>query len=175
MSWELTTDVVLYALLVFVLRLLNMSLDTVRLLLGIRNKKFATWMLGFIQSLIFVVAISFVLNNLDNPVTVIAYAAGFATGNILGIYFDEKLAVGHINIRVISPRFGSAIAEKLREEGYAVTEISARGRDGMVTLMDITVKRKEIDVIDGIVRKVDGEAFITLEEMRPLRHGYWRK
>ena len=68
-----------------------------------------------------------------------------------------------------------ALLEKLRAEGYAVTEISARGRDGMVTLMDITVKRKEIDGIDDIVRSVDDQAFITLEEMRPLRRGYWRK
>ncbi|MEW6407051.1 MAG: DUF5698 domain-containing protein, partial [Chloroflexota bacterium] len=132
------------------------------------------WVLGFCQSAVFVVAITSVLSNLDNPLNIIGYAAGFATGNVVGMYLEEWLAVGYIDLRVISSRRGSAIAERLREDGYAVTEIPARGKDGMVTLLNCSVRRRQVTTVDKIVREIDNEAFVTAEEVRPIWRGYWR-
>lgn len=159
---------------IFILRVLDMSADTLRMLFVVRGRKKLAWILGFFQSAIFVVAISSVLTNLDNPLTVIGYAAGFATGNVVGMYIEERLAIGHTSIRVISSRLGTLIAEKLREGGFAVTEIPARGKDGMVTVLNVSVARKDVDRVDTIVLETDPEAFITLEDMRPLRRGFWR-
>ncbi|RCK75538.1 MAG: hypothetical protein ANABAC_0829 [Anaerolineae bacterium] len=160
--------------LIFLMRVSDMTLDTLRVLVVMRGKKSIAWVLGFFQSSIFVLAISTVLSNLDNPLNMIGYAAGFATGNVVGMWIEERLAIGHLHLRIISSRRGAAIAEALRAEGYAVTEIPARGKDGMVSLLAISVLRKNAAKIQEMIRAIDDEAFITAEDVRPLRRGFWR-
>jgi len=164
----------LMAALIFGLRVLDMTLDTLRVLFVMRGRKKIAWMLGFFQSAIFVTAISTVLSNLDNPLNIIGYAAGFATGNVVGMAIEERLAVGHISVNIISSRLGSAIAEHLRNNGYAVTEIPARGKDGMVTMLNVLVLRKNVDKARQLANEIDEEAFITIEDVRPVRRGFWR-
>lgn len=172
--WLLSPAAWLGMLIIFILRVLDMAADTLRLLFVVRGKKKLAWVLGFFQSAVFIMAISSVLTNLDNPLTVLGYAAGFATGNVVGMYIEERLAIGHTSIRVISSRLGTLVAENLRQAGFAVTEIPARGKDGMVTVLNISVIRKDVDRVDTIVLETDPEAFITIEDMRPLRRGFWR-
>jgi len=160
--------------LIFLLRVSDMTLDTLRVLVVMRGKKGYAWILGFFQAAIFVLAITSVLSNLDNPLNIIGYAAGFGTGNVVGMLIEERLAIGHILLSIVSPRRGSAIAELLREEGYAVTEISGRGKDGMVTLLNCSVLRKNVDRVRKLVNQVDPDAFITAEDVRPVRRGFWR-
>jgi uncharacterized protein YebE (UPF0316 family) len=160
--------------LIFLMRVSDMTLDTLRVLVVMRGKKAIAWMLGFFQSSIFVLALSTVLSNLDNPLNMVGYAAGFATGNVVGMWIEERLAIGHLHLRIISSRRGAAIAEALRAEGYAVTEIPARGKDGTVSLLAISVLRKNAGKIQELIRSIDGEAFITAEDVRPLRRGFWR-
>jgi uncharacterized protein YebE (UPF0316 family) len=174
MEWLFSSSAWLGALFVFFMRVLDMACDTLRVLFVVRGKKKLSWVLGFAQSAIFIVAISKVLTNLDNPLTVIGYAAGFATGNVIGMFIEERLAIGHTSIRVVSSHRGTLVVEKLREAGFGVTEIPARGKDGMVTVLNLSVQRKDIDRVDTIVLETDPEAFITTEDMRPLRRGFWR-
>ena len=160
--------------LIFLLRVGDMSLDTLRVLFVMRSRKSIAWALGFFQALIFVLAISTVLQNLDNPLNVIGYAAGFATGNVVGMLIEERLAVGHSHMRIISPRLGAAIAENLRAEGYAVTEVPGRGKDGMVTVLNLSVLRRNVARVRSTTNRVDPDAFITAEDVRPVRRGFWR-
>jgi uncharacterized protein YebE (UPF0316 family) len=162
------------AALIFGVRILEMSLDTVRTLLVLRGSKAIAWWIGFFQSLLFVVAITTVLTNLDNFLTALAYAAGFATGNVIGMVIEERLAIGHIHLRIISSTKGAGIAEALRAEGYAVTEISGRGKDGMVTLINCSVLRRLVPKVEKICRERDESVFITAEDVRPIRRGFWR-
>lgn len=151
-----------------------MSLDTLRVLFVIRGRKALAWILGFFQSAIWVVAISNVLANLDNPLSLIGYAAGFATGNVVGMMIEERLALGFAHLRIISSRLGPAVAEALRRSGHAVTELAGRGRDGTVTIISSSVRRRDVDRVRREVFAVDPAAFLTLEEVRPLHRGYWR-
>ena len=164
----------LNAALVFALRIIDMSIDTLRVLYVVRGQKTVAWILGFFQSAIFVIAITRVLANLDNPLVVLGYAAGFATGNVLGIMIEERLAVGHIQLQIVSRRRGAAVARALRQSGYGVTEISARGRDGTVKLLTASVHRKDAARARQMVHHVDEDAFITSEDVRPVRRGFWR-
>lgn len=164
----------LFAGLIFMLRVSDMTLDTLRVLVVMRGRKPVAWILGFFQSMIYVLAISSVLSNLHNPLNLLGYAAGFATGNVLGMLIEEKIAFGHLQLSIISPRRGAAIAERLRAEGYAITEIPARGKDGMVALLSASVLRKNLDKVQRLVNEVDETAFITSEDVRPVRHGFWR-
>jgi len=160
--------------LIFILRVCDMSLDTLRVLFVMRGKKQIAWVLGFIQSAIYLLAIGRVLTQLNNPLNIIGYAAGFATGNVVGMLIEERIAIGHILVNIISPRRGSAIVSHLRQNGYAVTELSGRGKDGMVSMINCSVLRKQVDTVHGLVNEIDPEAFITAEEVRPIRHGFWR-
>jgi uncharacterized protein YebE (UPF0316 family) len=160
--------------LIFGLRVTDMTLDTLRVLFVMRGRKPIAWILGFFQALVFVIAITYVLRDLTNPLNIIGYAAGFATGVVVGMAIEQRLAIGHVHMRVISPRRGTGIAEKLRSEGYAVTEVPARGKDGMVTMLNCSVLRKDIGRIRLMVNEVDPEAFITSEDIRPIRRGFWR-
>jgi uncharacterized protein YebE (UPF0316 family) len=160
--------------LIFLLRVADMSLDTLRMLTVMRGRKPIVWILGFCQSAIFVLAITSVLKDLNNILNVFGYAAGFATGNVVGMWIEERLAIGHVQLSIVSPTLGTAIAESLRQAGYAVTEIPARGRDGMVSLLSCSVLRKNVDRVHELVRSVDPTAFVTSEDVRPVRRGMWR-
>jgi uncharacterized protein YebE (UPF0316 family) len=174
MTFLNTTPAWLAALLIFFLRITDMSLDTLRVLFVVRGRKRIVWLLGFCQSAVFVIAITQVLAHLDNPLTVLGYAAGFATGNVIGITVEERLAIGHIRLQIISSKRGIGLAKALRDGGFGVTEISARGRDGVVRLLSVDVLRKDVTRARRIAHEADEDAFITSEDVRPLRRGFWR-
>jgi len=158
---------------IFGLRVADMTLDTMRVLFVLRGRKALAWFLGFAQSAIWVVAISSVLRHVDNLWNVVGYAGGFATGTVVGMLIEERLALGHGHVRVISPQRGSALADAIRASGYAVTELAGRGRNGTVAVLTCSVRRREISRITRQVHALDPEAFVTVEDVRPLHRGYW--
>jgi len=170
----LSPAVWLGALGIFALRVADMTFDTLRMLFVVRGRKLVAWVLGFLQSVIFVIAITSVLSHLDNPLNVIGYAAGFATGNVVGMWIEERLAIGHVKISIVSQGRGAALAGVLRDSGFAVTEIPARGKDGMVSMLSVSVLRKDVARVETIIREQDAESFVIAEDVRPLRRGFWR-
>jgi len=174
LSFLLSPAAWLAGLTIFVLRVSDMTCDTLRMLFVVRGRKGIAWGLGFTQSIIFVVAITSVLSHMDNPLNVIGYAAGFATGNVVGMWIEERLAIGHVKISIVTQRLGAALSQALRDGGYAVTEIPARGRDGMVSMLSVSVLRKDVPKVEAIVHQKDAEAFVISEDVRPLRRGFWR-
>lgn len=159
---------------IFAARTVNIALDTLRFMFTIRGKRGISWILGFLESVLFVVIIGQVLTNLSNPLNVIGYAAGFATGNVMGMAIEKRLAIGFTHFSIISRSHSTEIADVLRDEGYGVTEIPARGRESSFMLVDCHVRRKQADEVEAIALKIDPEAFITAEEVTPRRSGVWR-
>lgn len=173
-TFQLTQETILIALLIFTVRVIATSLDTIRVILTMRSSKFWVWLLGFFNSMIWVITFAFVLADINNIVNVIFYAAGFATGNVMGMWIEDKLAVGFSEVRVISSKWGAAILDVLRENNFAVTEIPARGKDGMVSVITSSVRRSQIQDVEELVREIDEEAFITTEDVVAVRRGFWR-
>jgi uncharacterized protein YebE (UPF0316 family) len=170
----MTTELVLGALLIFALRVANVGLDTLRILLITRDMKLFTWVIGFTETLLYVYILSTVLTDLENPLNMIAYAGGFATGNLVGMRVENMLAMGFKHVRVISRGYGPAIAKQLRKREYGVTELKGRGRDGKVTILSINVRRKHMNDLMARVSEIDPGAMMTSEEVTPLKRGYWR-
>lgn len=162
------------ALAIFLLRVCDMSLDTMRVLFIVRGKRPFVWFLGFFQSAIWIVAVTSVLGHLGNPLAWIAYAAGFATGNVVGMTIEDRLAVGHRHLRVISSQRGPQVTAAVRQAGYAVTEVDGRGRDGPVFVINASVRRRDLNRLRRLIREVDPEAFIAVEEVLPLHRGFFR-
>jgi uncharacterized protein YebE (UPF0316 family) len=146
---------------------------TLRILMVMRGRKFIAWVLGFFQALVFVVAIREIFSDLGNWVNIVGYAAGFATGTVVGMRLEEWLAVGYGHLRIISARHGAVLAQTLRGSGYAVTEIAGRGRDGTVDLINCSIPRRQVAHVTEMVKQIDENAFITVEDVRQVRGGFW--
>jgi uncharacterized protein YebE (UPF0316 family) len=162
------------AVAIFGLRVIDMSLDTLRVLFIIRERRAAAWVAGFVQSSLWVIAITSVLANLDNPLNLLAYAAGFATGSVVGLTIEERLAVGFGHLRVISSHRGAAVAEAVRQAGYAVTELAGRGKDGTVSVLTCSVRRRDLTGVQRTIAQIDPEAFVAVQDVTPLHRGFWR-
>ena len=159
---------------IFVLRVLNIAIDTLRFMLTMRGKRGISWILGFIESVLFVVVIGSVINDLNNILNIIGYSAGFATGTVVGMAIEKRLAIGYVHLNIISRQKGANLADTLRNANYAVTEIPALGKDGAVSPLDCSIRRKDMKDIEQLILEADPDAFITVEDITPIKHGYWR-
>ncbi len=160
-------------LTLFGLRIVDTGLSTVRIMLTMRGRRAATWLFAFGGSLAFVVGVRSVLSGETSWPKLLGYATGFATGMLVGMWLEERLAVGYTQIQIVSPRRGAAIVEHLRAAGYAVTEVSGRGRDSSVDILRCSVPRRSAPDLEHLALEQDPEAFITAQDVRPLQRGYW--
>ncbi len=167
-------EILTAALTVFALRVVDVSLYTVRLMMVMRGRKSLAFLFAFLQAIGYVIAMQIVLSDLGNWGKIAGYAAGFATGLILGMALENRLAVGFLSLRIISPNLGSSIVEKLREAGFAVTEVSGVGKDGMVSVLTCTIRRRHYNQAAQIIMETDPEAFVTSEAVRSTQRGFWR-
>ena len=167
------SDLIASALLIFALRVVGITFATLRMLMTVRGRKAPAWIFGLIQAGIFILSIGWLLVDFGNWMKIIGYAAGFATGLVVGMIFENRMAIGYMNISIVSPRRGMEIAEGLREQGYAVTEVSAQGRDGAVAILQCSVMRKYERRIMSSILNLDPEAFITAKNVYLIQHGFW--
>lgn len=158
-------------LLIFLVRIVDVSLSTVRSLMVMRGQKTIAPAVAFFESLLWVFAVGTAIQNLDSPWHVLGYAAGFATGNLVGLWIEEKLAIGLATVRIVSRFGGVELAEALREVGHGVTEFLGQGREGRVEFIYTVVKRREVPRILSIVDRWDPDAFVSVEEPRTVRRG----
>lgn len=160
-------------LIIFGLRTLDLTVATLRMLLVVRGRKTLAWIFGLFQSASFVLGIAGVLANLSDPLNLLAYAAGFATGNVIGITIETKLAPGQSLLSIISSKWGPLLTETLRGFGHGVTEVMARGKEGTVSLIYCYVPRREVPSTKNEILSVDPDAFVTEQKVRQLRGGWW--
>ncbi len=165
-------DLIILPLLIFVMRICDMSLDTMRIIFMTKGYRKVAPVIGFFEILIWIVAITRIMENLNNWITYVAYAAGFATGNYVGMLLDEKLAIGHEMIRVITKNESGNLADKLRKAGFGVTFVQATGMQGEVGIHYIIVNRKNLKTAISIIETNAPSAFYTIENIhfvnRPL-------
>lgn len=155
----------LLAALVFLARVCDVSLGTFRHAMIMRGKKLPAFVLAFAESLIWVYAVSRVLTMVSDPITALAFAAGFATGTYVGISIESLCKIGDQVIRVFSPK-GDALAQTLRNEGFRVTVFRGSGRDGEVELLFVQVKRRETQKVFSLARRIDPACFLVVDDIR---------
>lgn len=167
-------QILLGAVLIFCLRLTDVSMGTVRILMAVRGRRVLAGLIGFFEVTIFLVAISQVITNIGNWWNVLAYAAGFATGTIVGMTIENKLAIGLAEVNIISMGMGAQIAEGLREDGYGATEFLGVGQKNVVDMVRTVVRRREVPAVMATTSAVDDQAFVTVQEMQSAYRGRWR-
>ena len=159
-------------LLIFTARIMDVTLGTLRIVFISKGDKTIAPLLGFLEVLIWLVAITQVMQNLSNVASYLAWAGGFATGNFLGLRIEQKLALGQMVVRVITVGPADDLIERLKGHGYRLTCVDARGTRGKVNLLFMIVKRKMLPHVLGIIRDFNPQAFYTIEDVRSVsEHG----
>ncbi len=154
-------------LLIFLARVVDVTLATLRLLLLVRAKRLRAAAIGFVEILIFITVLGTVLNNLNEWPNLLAYALGFATGNFTGGLLEEKLALGLLTVQVIPRRpVGEEMARSLRDEGFGVTLVPAEGKEGTKTVLFISIRRRVLPKLIDLVEGQDPDAFINVFETK---------
>jgi len=167
---DIFTYVVL-PVLIFFSRVCDVSIGTLRIVFVSRGKKLLAPFLGFFEILIWVTAISQIMQNLDSWVCYVAYAGGFAVGSYVGLLIEERLALGTLIIRVILTKDEGILKERLSNAGYGVTVVNAEGANGEVYIVYTIIERKKLrDVLD-IIHQCNSEAFYSIEDARTVNRG----
>lgn len=167
------TDIFSYLVLplfIFLARIADVSLGTLRIIFVSKGMKKAAPIIGFFEILIWLLAISRIFQDLDNWITYIAYASGFAAGNYFGMLLEERLAIGYEMVRVITKSEAGDLIESLKGRGFGVTSIKARGLDGEVGVLYIIVKRSMIKIVLEIINNFNPRALYTVEPIRLVNH-----
>lgn len=159
-------------LVLFSLRAGDLTLSTLRMLNVIRGRMLTAWLFGLFQAGFFLLGAAGLLGNLSNPLNLVAYAAGFATGNVIGLTLENWLIPGHTLLQIISSSRSSAIVEALHRAGLGATEVSGRGRSGTVGAIYCYTARRAMDRAKRLVLAIDSGAFVIAQSVRSL-HGGW--
>jgi uncharacterized protein YebE (UPF0316 family) len=156
----------LASLVIFCLRLADVSLGTLRIVMLVRGNRRWAGLLGFFESLIWLLAAREVLGNLDSVVKMIGYAGGYAVGTMLGATIERWLAMGSVLVRIVAPVDSTHAYESLRAAGYPTTVLNGEGRDGPVRISFSVLPRREAKRALEVVSGVNPGAFVTIEEAK---------
>ena len=159
-------DWVIFPLIIFVARMTDVTLGTLRSVLASKGKKKIVPFIGFFEVLIWLLAISSILNNLHNFASYFAWAGGYATGIYLGLVIEEKLAIGNQVMRIITQHDCEDLIEHIKRANFGLTVLNGQGARGPVKLIFIVLKRKEVDNIINLIDIYNPNAFYSVEDIK---------
>lgn len=162
-------------LFIFGARIMDVSMSTIRMLMVVQGRRKHAAIIGFFEVIIYIVALGKVVNGLSNPGNLLAYAFGFASGNYIGSYIEEKIALGNLTAQVILNDNDDKIVHELRDNGFGVTVIEGQGKEGPKNLLTIMLKRKDLNKLNSLLANLDKEAFITVSTTKLISGGYFSK
>jgi len=156
---------VLLPSLIFVARVADVSLGTIRVIFISRGLKYFAALMGFFEILIWLLAIGQIMKNLSHPACYIAYAGGFAMGNFVGIWIAEKLSLGVVLIRVVTKKDATELVGYFKSADYGVTCVDGHGTTGQVKVVFTILPRREVRKVVDLIKKFNPKAFYTIEEV----------
>jgi uncharacterized protein YebE (UPF0316 family) len=162
------------AALIFGLRVLGIAVSTMATIMTVQGRKVPAVAAGFVSALVYVLAIGKVVSNMNNVWNIMAYSGGFAVGTLIGMAWEQRLALGFTEVRIISTEKGAELADALRQAGFGATELYGHGRESAVSIVEAIVPRKNVEAVLGIAKSADEKAIVTVTEARTVRRGYWR-
>ncbi|MDX1972558.1 MAG: DUF5698 domain-containing protein [Candidatus Sumerlaeia bacterium] len=161
---ELTT-LLFSTLLIFCLRIVDMTLDTIRIFYSVKGDKVKAGLIGFVESLVFIFALGKVLTGSMHPLQMVGYAGGFAMGTYMGTLVAEWLATDYILFRIISRNKGEQIAADLMKRGINVSAIVGKDSGDESLILFCLVKRKVSERVLKLIQKEDPDAFVLFESV----------
>lgn len=173
-----TYTLIILPLLIFLARIGDVSIGTIRVIFIARGYKFIAPVLGFFEILIWLSAIRQIMMNITTPLYYIAYAGGFSAGTFVGMLIEEKLSIGNVMIRIITRKDAAELVKNLRQADYIVTSLDAEGNTSKVKVIFTVVDRHDVAKVVDIIKHFNPQAFYTIEDIRfvaeKLPHRYKR-
>lgn len=161
-------------LFIFLARVTDVTLATIRMLMVVQGRKFHAAIIGFFEVTIYVTVLGKVVSSLDNIGNLLAYALGFACGNYIGIIIENKIALGKIAAQVVLKGDNNQeLIGILRENGFGVTVINGCGREGNSQILHMAINRKDLEHLKEIIYDYDEKVFITANSINPISGGYF--
>jgi uncharacterized protein YebE (UPF0316 family) len=170
----ITLDGVLFAGLIFILRVTNYAISTLRTVAITRQQRLVSASFAFLEAFVFAAAIGSVVSDLDNILNLFAYCFGASAGSYMGMVLEARFITSYKVVNIIAHDKSLALAEALREQGYGVTVITGEGREGAVSMLRSVVSSREVGDVLRLTRKLDEKAFVAVEEARAIQHGWLR-
>jgi len=155
-------------ILIFLARVLDVTLGTIRIIFVSKGLKYFAPIVGFFEVIVWLLAITQIVQNLTNFLNYIAYGAGFAAGTFLGIYLESRIAMGHLSVSILTGKDPRELIGKLESSGYKTTSIHAMGKKSSVEMIFTVVKRKKLRSVVNIIKNFDPNAFYSIEDVKYL-------
>lgn len=160
----------LFPVFIFLAEVLHVTFATIRVLFVARGLKLPAAIVGFFEVLVFLLALGQITSNLTNWVNYIAFAGGFASGSVVGLWIEEKMAVGLLSVQIITNNDAQELTEYLRKENFGVTSVTATGMSGKVRMLVILIKRKHLVRLQSIVERFHPNAFMSVQDVRMIKN-----
>lgn len=157
---------IIIPVLIFLARVSDVTIGTLRIVFVSKGFKILAPLFGFFEVFIWLLAMSKIFQNLDIWLYYVAYSAGFATGNYVGLIIEEKLALGFVNLRIITQLPGADLIKRLSGEGFGVTSLEAFGSRGKVNIIYCIIKRSDFKQVSLLINEYNPKAFFTIEDIR---------
>lgn len=159
----MSIEMLVIPLLIFFARIADVSLGTLRMIFIINGMRWVPAALGFVEVVIWVVAVGNAVANLTDPLVLIGYAGGFSMGTYLGAVIEERVGIGFRIVTIINPKAELHVAEHIRAAGFAATELSGTGRSGPVEVVIAVVRRRSMAPLSSLLTEIAPAAFMTVE------------
>lgn len=156
---------VLLPVLIFLARILDVSINTVRIIYVLGGRKFTSTLLGFFEAFIWLMAIRQIFEHLDNWMCYVAYPAGFAAGIFVGMIIEERIAYGKVIVRIITRKDIDALLAHLNKKRFRYTQVNAEGPDGNENLVFTVLEREALEDLLLTLKSMLPTAFYTVEKV----------
>ncbi len=165
-------EVLLTCFAIFTAKVAHVSLATIRIIYLTKANGTTAAVIGFVETIVYVIALSMVLSNLDRWENIVCYGCGFASGIVVGSMIEEKIAIGTVHVQIVAPQNGGHVQEMLREHGFGVTSIPCQGKTGKHLINHVIMKRKRLGELFKLIQDHHPEAFVSVLDARQTMGGY---
>lgn len=153
-------------LLIFIARICDVSINTIRIIYMLGGRRFTATLLGFFEAFIWLLVIREIFKHLDNWLCYVAYPAGFACGIFVGMIIEEKIAYGKVIVRIITRKDVNQLIQYLNTQHFRFTKVEAEGPDGKENLVFTVLDRERLDELLNTLKEMIPTAFYTIEKVK---------
>lgn len=152
-------------LLIFLARIFDVSINTIRIIYVLGGRRLTATVLGFFESFVWLMAIRQIFEHLDNWLCYIAYPAGFAMGILVGMIIEERIAYGKVIVRIITRKDIHVLREYLIDAGFRFTAVKADGAEGEESVVFTVLERQKLEILLLKLKEIVPTAFYTVEKV----------
>lgn len=162
---------------IFCVRILDVSLGTIRTIITVKGRNLLASMVGFIEVFIWFLIVREALNTDNTSIFIaISYSLGFATGTYIGGVISDKFISGNLSVQVVTSKKDDNMIKVLRKEGYGVSVVDVKGKDDTKEkyMLFIEIDKKNISHLKNIIKSLDSKSFIVVNETKYVQNGYFK-